>query len=185
MFFFEDLAAKLSQVICTDHEGALVVVDDAVSRIVQWLKFFHAEGGRLLFVGNGGSAAIASHMAADWTKNGGMRALCFNDGAALTCYGNDLGYDRVFELPIERHATYADTLFAISSSGKSQNILAAVRAGSNRASKIVTLSGFSENNPLRSRGMLNFYVPSSSYGVVEVAHLAICHSIIERAMGAA
>ena len=48
-----------------------------------------------MFVGNGGSAGIASHAAIDYTKNGGLRALCFNDGAALTCYGNDLGFDQV------------------------------------------------------------------------------------------
>jgi hypothetical protein len=49
-----------------------------------------------MFIGNGGSAAIASHMAIDFTKNGGMPAMCFNDGAALTCLGNDLGYEEVF-----------------------------------------------------------------------------------------
>ncbi len=167
----------------TDHKGDSLPVSDAFDRVVNWVKFNHGEGGRLLFVGNGGSAAIASHMAIDWLKHGGMRAMCFNDGASLTCLGNDLGYESVFSLPIERHATHYDTLFAISSSGKSENILGAVRAAAGRASKIVTFSGFGERNPLRERGHINFYIRSDDYGVVECCHLALAHGILNHAMG--
>ena len=74
-------------------------------------------GCKMMFIGNGGSAAIASHMAIDFTKNGGMPALCFNDGAALTCLGNDFGYEEVFAGQLRAHARKGDVLFAISSSG--------------------------------------------------------------------
>lgn len=180
--FFAELMTALTLTQITDHAGNPVDLEAAADRFIGWAREHHKEGGRLMFIGNGGSAAIASHMAIDWMKNGGLRTLSFNDGASLTCLGNDLGYESVFGHPIERHAIHEDILIAISSSGKSENILAGVRAASSRASKIVTLSGFEPNNPLRERGHLNFYVHSGDYGVVECAHLSILHGILNRAM---
>lgn len=137
---------------------------------------------RLFFVGNGGSAAIASHMAADWLKNAEFPTFCFNDGPMLTCITNDLGYENSFWVPIDLHGQVGDVLFAISSSGKSKNILSAVEAAKGKRMNIVTLSGFDSNNPLRTMGQVNFYVPSNHYGTVEIAHLAILHSILDEVM---
>ena len=61
----------------------------------------------MIFIGNGGSAAIASHQAVDYWKNGGMRAIAFNDASLLTCISNDFGYPQVFEKPIEMSPTRA------------------------------------------------------------------------------
>ncbi|TAM38080.1 SIS domain-containing protein, partial [bacterium] len=97
----------------------------------------------------------------------------------LTCVSNDLGYENVFSVPIERLAKKGDILFAISSSGKSKNILNAVSSAKKKGCFVISLSGFSSRNPLRSTGSVNFYVPSSSYGAVEIAHLAICHAIVD------
>ena len=60
-----------------------------------------------MFVGNGGSAGICSHLAIDFSKNGGLRAMAFNDPSALTCLGNDLGYENVFAKQIEFHGRAA------------------------------------------------------------------------------
>jgi hypothetical protein len=87
-------------------------------------------GNKLIFVGNGGSASIASHMATDYSKNDGIRSLALNDSSMLTCLGNDLGYEQVFAKQIELHARAKIFLIAISSSGRSPNILYAVKAGS-------------------------------------------------------
>lgn len=135
---------------------------------------------RVFFIGNGGSAAIASHCAADWLKNGRFVASCFNDGAALTCLANDLGYEFVFAEPLTLHGRDGDLLFAISSSGQSENIIKGVRAAVAQRLNVVTLSGFKPDNPLRSMGALNFYVPSERYGHVEIAHLAILHAVLDR-----
>lgn len=134
------------------------------------------------FIGNGGSAAIASHMACDWGKNGRFAALCFNDGAALTCLANDLGYGRVFSDPIKRHCKPGDLLFAISSSGRSMNIINGVWQARHNGATVITLSGFERDNLLRHQGKINFYVPSHRYGVVEISHLAILHNILDRVM---
>jgi D-sedoheptulose 7-phosphate isomerase len=137
---------------------------------------------RLFFVGNGGSAAVASHMAIDWMKNGGFATFGPGDAAQLTCIGNDLGFDNVYSLIIERHGQLGDVLFAISSSGMSEDILQACAAAHRKRMNVITLSGFGEGNFLRSKGQVNFYVPSNQYGVVEISHLAILHSILDEVM---
>ena len=162
----------------TDLFDALSVLQggtDAFGRVLDLLK----SKPRLFFIGNGGSSAIASHMAADFSKNGGFATFCFNDGAALTCISNDLGYENVFSLPIIRHGQPNDVLFAISSSGESQSIIKAVSTAAAKWMNVVTLSGFKPSNKLRKMGLVNFYVPSMSYGVVEIAHLAVLHSILD------
>jgi D-sedoheptulose 7-phosphate isomerase len=132
-----------------------------------------------MFIGNGGSAGIAGHMAIDFTKNGRMPAMCFNDGAALTCLGNDFGYEEVFAYQLRAHARAGDVLFAISSSGASENILRAVTVARARDCAVITMSGFKPGNPLRSMGDVNFYIGLSEYGLVEVAHTAMIHAVVD------
>jgi D-sedoheptulose 7-phosphate isomerase len=142
----------------------------------------HSKGNKLMFVGNGGSAAIASHMAIDFWKNGRIKAAAFNDPSLLTCIANDYGYEHVFEKPIEMFAEKGDLLCAISSSGNSKNILNAADMALKKSCTVITLSGFNEKNPLRSKGDINFYVPSKIYGIVEVVHQHICHLILDTIM---
>ena len=136
---------------------------------------------KVIFIGNGGSAAIASHLSVDYWKNGGMRAIAFNDTSLLTCIGNDYGYPFVFEKPIEMFADEGDVLIAISSSGKSDNILNGAKMARKMKCPVITMSGFKSDNPLRSLGDLNFYVPAptGAYGFVEIAHLTLCHCIVD------
>lgn len=136
-------------------------------------------GGKVYFIGNGGSAAIASHMAIDFWKNGKIPAMTFNDSSLLTCISNDFGYSRVFEKPIEQFMTEKDILFAISSSGQSKNIFNGVREAQLKDCTVITLSGFEKDNLLKSSGNYNFYVPSCQYGYVEMIHQYICHCIID------
>lgn len=131
------------------------------------------------FVGNGGSAAIASHAATDYTKNGGLRAQTFNDASLITCLSNDFSYEEAFGIAVTRFVQHGDCLVAISSSGMSKNILQACRCAQQNGATVLTLSGFFPDNPLRAQGRLNFYVPSHSYGLVESAHTAVLHAILE------
>lgn len=181
--YFSDLAKFGTAASVTTADGSAVTLDDFVEWVIARARQAHDDGRKLMFVGNGGSAAIASHMAQDYSKNGGMRSLAFNDASALTAFGNDLGYENVFAKHIEIHAAAGDLLIAISSSGRSPNILNAVSAARQKACDVVTLSGFGADNPLRRLGDYNLYVPSSSYGFVEISHLAVCHCILDTAMG--
>lgn len=129
----------------------------------------------IYFIGNGASAMMASHMAADTSKNGILRAYALNDPAFLTAISNDLSYDKVFSLPLELYADKDDVLVAISSSGNSPNIIDAIKAARKKGMYIITLSGMKSDNQARKLGNLNIYISSMSYGIVEAAHQAILH----------
>ena len=90
-----------------------------LTTLCQLAKAVHTARGTMNFAGNGASACMASHMALDWTKNAGVRALAYNDLAYLTAIGNDLGYDQTFAQPVAWFADPGDLLVTISSSGNS------------------------------------------------------------------
>lgn len=136
----------------------------------------------IIILGNGGSNAVASHIAQDYTKMLGKRAISFTDPSMLTCYANDYGYENAFKMFLE-HFLQPDTLvITISSSGKSPNILNATEYALASKSDVITMSGFNEDNPLRSlygnKSLMHFYVPSKDYGIVELTHNLILHSVI-------
>jgi len=177
--YFLELGEMMCRVEASDETRRPLGYDEGIRRATEIVRRQTAVGRKVIFVGNGGSAAIASHQAVDYWKNGGMRAISFNDPALLTCVGNDFGYPHVFEKPVAMFADKGDVLIAISSGGRSENILRAAAAGVAAGCRVITLSGFDPDNPLRGRGELNFYVPSDSYGFVEITHLAVCHCIVD------
>lgn len=177
--YFDRLHAALENVQYTRPQGERLDRAAAYDLTLQLAEKAIERGGKLMFIGNGGSAAIASHMAIDFTKNGGMPALCFNDGAALTCLGNDFGYEEVFAGQLRAHARKGDVLFAISSSGSSENILRAVAVARDRGCAVITMTGFKPGNPLRALGDVNFHIGLSDYGLVEVAHTAMIHAVVD------
>jgi D-sedoheptulose 7-phosphate isomerase len=136
---------------------------------------------RIFFIGNGASCSMASHFAADFTKNGGITSFSVNDGALLSCFSNDFSFQTSYMEILKRQLENDDLLVAISSSGKSSNILIAVDYIKNNCerSQIISLSGFNEKNPLRGMGNFNLYVPASEYGLVESVHSYYLHLIID------
>jgi len=181
--YLSTLAGLLKDAEATDGAKRKMALGDGCEWFRRAAHEAHNAGNKIMFVGNGGSAGICSHLAVDFSKNGGLRAMAFNDPSALTCLGNDLGYENVFAKQIEFHARAGDLLVAISSSGRSPNILNAVKAARTANCKLVTFSGLTEDNDLRSAGDINFFVRSKEYGFVEVAHLALCHAFLDIDMG--
>jgi D-sedoheptulose 7-phosphate isomerase len=169
------LATTLSGLEITDRSGSAVPHDDGFLRWVRLTHEVHEARRSLYFVGNGGSAMIASHMAIDASKNGGLRALAFNDPAFLTAISNDVSFDEVFAMPLAKFGQAGDLLMTISSSGNSPNIVRALETGRQAGMHLVTLSGKSPQNRSRSMGDLNFYVPADRYGWVECAHQVVIH----------
>ncbi len=180
-----NFVALLESVKCADYRGSDIDAHEGIETVCGLMMRQSDLGAKIICIGNGGSAAIASHFAIDLWKNGRIKSLAFNDGALLTCISNDFGYEHVFEKPIEFFAEGDDVLFAVSSSGKSENIIRAVRAAKLKGCSVITLSGFGEDNPLRLLGTYNFYVPSSEYGFVEVIHQYLCHCISDIAIAQA
>lgn len=181
--YFSTLEDLLRNSAATDRAQSKIPLAEGCEWVRRAAHESHDAGNKIMFVGNGGSAGIASHLAIDFSKNGGLRAMAFNDPSALTCLGNDLGYDNVFAKQIDFHGRAGDLLVAISSSGRSANILNAVKMARARDCKVVTFSGFTEENDLRKIGDINFFVNSKEYGFVEVSHLALCHAVLDIDMG--
>lgn len=173
--YIETIADGLRGMAVTDRSGAVLSPGEGVARWVAMTRATHERGCQLYIIGNGGSAGMASHMAADACKNGHLRAMAFNDAALLTATSNDLAYDQVFSLPLERLARPGDLVIAISSSGNSPNIVRALEAGRTLGLGTVTLTGMRADNRARTLGDLNFFVPLARYGWAESAHQVILH----------
>lgn len=179
MNYLEQVSDCFSKIEVQNRKQKRVPLEKAILTVVARVMTAARVGNKVVIIGNGGSAAIASHMAIDLLKNARVPALSFNDPSSLTCFTNDLGYDAVFAKPLEALSKSGDILIAISSSGKSSNILRAVKVARGKKNLVITLSGFSNANPLRKTGGINFYVPSKSYGFVELTHSVICHWITD------
>lgn len=177
--YFDNLGKAIKEVVVTSSNGEKHGFSEAIDQAIRIITEQASSGGKVVFIGNGGSAAISSHMAIDFSKNAGIRALAFNDSSLLTCLSNDYGYEHVFEKSVEISLDSKDVLVGISSSGSSKNILRGVSAARTIGAKIVTFSGFDKGNPLRKLGDINFYVPRSHYGQVEISHLSICHCLVD------
>lgn len=170
----------LASVEITDRTGRRSDTEGAVLSTVESLEELRESGGHLYLVGNGGSAAIVSHAVADFLKFGRLRAATLHDSPLLTCMSNDFGYEAAFARILSTVAASEDALIAVSSSGQSANIRNAAAEMRRRGGRVVTLSGFKRDNPLRSLGDVNFWIDSSDYGMVEIGHLFLLHNLADR-----
>ncbi len=145
----------------------------------------NSNGCKTMVIGNGGSAAMASHVAVDFSKNAGIRMINFNEADLITCLANDYGYAHWMAKAIELYGDDGDQVILISTSGKSPNVINAAKTARDMGCKVITFTGFDEDNPLKSNGDLNFWVNSRAYNVVEMIHhiwlLAVCDMIIGKA----
>ena len=171
----DDITGLLSALRCTDRAGASLEPDAAFGGWKQVAEECRRDRRAIYLIGNGASASMASHFAADLAKNAHLHTEVFSDLSLITAIGHDMGYEHVFSEPLSRRAQAGDMLIAISSSGRSPNVMAAVRVARDHGLTVVTLSGMKEDNPLRAAGDLNFYVPARTYGYAETCHSSILH----------
>ena len=173
--YLNSLNQLMLQVEVTDSTGAVFSTEEGAARAVQMIIDARAASHKVMLGGNGGSAAIVSHAQNDLSEAADVRAMVFTEEPVLTARANDHGYGSVFERPIELWAEPGDVMITVSSSGKSENIIRALEAAKKQGCNLVTFSGFSQDNPSRGLGDVNFYVPSSVYAYVETAHMALIH----------
>lgn len=183
--YVKNLTEILNGVCVTDEHGKEIPVNNAIEKVVEMMITIKIAGKKVMLVGNGGSSAIASHGQNDFCKACNIKALTFHETSVLTAFTNDINYESAFSLQVEMWAEKGDMLVAISSSGQSENILNAANEANQKGCHVVSLSGFNSDNKLRSLGQINFYVPSLSYGCVELSHDIILHSISDFVMSAA
>lgn len=155
-----------------------------LQKVIGILKEIKNSKSCLYLIGNGGSAAIAEHMAVDFIKCNKIKAITFSGTPLLTCFTNDYGHEFALQKAIEKFAEAGEVLIAISSSGSSKNILNACDSAKKMGMTVITFSGFAENNPLNGKGDYNFWVNSRSYGYLEMAHNVLIHYINDATFGA-
>ncbi len=174
---FQALIAKSE---FTDHQGNLLAHDDGIQKNLEMLKALRARDGNLFLVGNGGSAAVVSHILTDFINVAKLNARTLHESSLLSCMSNDYGYENSFSEPLSTLARENDLLIAVSSSGRSQNIHNAVKSIKQAGGEAITLSGFGQDNPLRSIGALNIWLGAKNYGLVEIGHLFYLHYLSGR-----
>ena len=158
---------------------------DAVATFADLLLSARQTGNAVFFIGNGGSAATASHFANDisvGTRTGDgkpFRAISLTDNVAvMTALANDEGYEKMFVDQLKVHMRDGDALVAISASGNSLNVIAAVEYAKSRGATIVGLTGF-DGGKLRELSDISLHVPTArgEYGPVEDLHMIFDHLI--------
>jgi len=170
----------LSHCKITGKDGKAAELEQGLAAVMQMLVQVRGRGCSVYIIGNGGSASIASHAVVDFVNVAKLRAFTLHESSLLTCMSNDYGYENAFPRILAQVAKSGDVLIAISSSGSSMSICNAVAQMKDIGGSVITLSGFSHDNPLSLLGDLNIWLDSSDYGLVEIGHQFILHNISDR-----
>jgi D-sedoheptulose 7-phosphate isomerase len=160
---------------------------EPIDEIIRVIEHARDERRQIFVIGNGGSAATASHMMNDLCKGTlghkgdapwpRLRVIALTDNVSLmTAWANDTEYRHIFSEPLKNLAQRGDVLIAISASGNSPNIVAAVEAAKEMGVKVIGLAGFG-GGKLSQMADVSFLVPSDGYGPVEDVHMILDHII--------
>ena len=162
--FFADFFTRQNQVLFEiDYSRELI-------QFMELCRTVSERGGKMIFAGNGGSSSIASHAAADFTKQSKIRTIAFNDHNLMSAYSNDYGQERWIAQCIDDYSDPEDAVVLLSCSGKSKNVINAADIAKKKRLQVVTFTGFKSENILRSSGDLNFWVNSQDFNITEATH---------------
>jgi len=150
-----------------------------IEKIAKALEKAEKTGKQVFVMGNGGSAATASHIATDWSKTAErqgkplLRCLSLNDNVPfMTAISNDLGYDAVFVRQLENLLNRNDVVVIISGSGNSPNVIKAAEFAHKKGALVNAMTGFS-GGKLRKIADICLHIESDQYGVIEDLHMAV------------
>jgi len=175
---------KFSQIIgltkITDVQKQVCDLEVGILSLQERLLRLKNDYKNLYIIGNGGSAGVAAHAVTDFFNVAKIRASTLHESSLLTCMANDFGYENAAARMLAQLLNPGDVVIAISSSGNSINMRNAATISSEKGAYVVTLTGFSVDNPLRNLGHINIWLDSNDYGFVEVGHQFILHNIADR-----
>ena len=143
------------------------------------------KNAKLIFAGNGASAAISAHAAVDFTKQAKVRGITFNEADLITCYSNDFGYENWMSEAIKSYHNKNDAVVLTSVSGESPSTVNAAKTAKDLGLMVITFSGKSVENSLKSIGDINFWVDSRAYNIVECIHMIWVTTVIDSIVGKA
>ena len=152
---------------------------ELINESVNMINNTKSQGGRVVIVGNGGSASIASHVSVDFVKVAKVPSFTFNNSNLITCFVNDYGQENWVTESIKSYTLNNDLIILISSSGTSMNIINAANYCKEKKINLISLSGFELSNPLKKLGNINFHVNSKDYNFIEMTHHIILLSIVD------
>lgn len=155
----------------------------AIESFIDLLLEARKNGNNIYIMGNGGSAATASHFTCDFNKGLSykkdirFKMICLNDNiATMLAYSNDLGYENVFQEQLKNFLKKDDVVIGISGSGNSKNILNAVEYANELGAKTVGLTGF-DGGKLKDIVDVSIHADINNMQVAEDVHMMICHML--------
>lgn len=166
------------------NAAAETIPEAAFGKMIDVLGAAHRDGARIFVIGNGGSAATASHFACDFGKNAvepgkpRFKVIALTDSTpAITAYGNDNGYASVFKEQLVNLMQAGDVVLAISASGNSPNIIEAVTYARDNGATVIGMDGF-KGGQLSQLAHHAITVPAKTYEQVEDLHMILTHMIV-------
>ncbi len=170
-----DMNEAMVKIAVSDEKNVSLDTDAALERWIDISEEIRKRSGTFFLCGNGASATIAEHLSHDCFQNADFFTQTCAETSHLTAISNDISYENVFSYRIGKTLKKGDMLITISSSGNSPNIIKAIETAREKGVFVVTLSGKKPDNQSRKMGDLNFYIPLSTYGMVESAHAMLMH----------
>ncbi len=175
--FLDDYWSRYQKILFDSRDDfSLLVLRNAISDI-------HKSRGKLIFVGNGASASLASHAATDFTKQAKIPSIAFNDHNLITALSNDYGYDNWVKKALEFYAEPSDMVIFISVSGESRNLINGLNYALEESICTASLTGASSLNSLKNKSKYSLWVNSKAYNIVESIHTIWITLIIDLFVG--
>jgi D-sedoheptulose 7-phosphate isomerase len=182
---FGDAAAFADAYFATLHQAVATVGRDRIMAAAQLLEDAHRRRASVFTFGNGGSAAIANHLACDHCKgvatDTALRPIVVSLSTnieIITAIANDIGFADIFAYQLRTQARPGDVVVAVSSSGASENIVRAVDWARGNGVKIIAMTGFAGGLAAQAADV-NLHVTADNYGVIEDTHQALMHILAQ------
>jgi D-sedoheptulose 7-phosphate isomerase len=179
--------SKKIQIIIAEHQAVFLKFDDLIPKISQVadeLKACLKRGGKILLMGNGGSAADSQHIAAEIVgryklERRGLAAIALTtDTSIITSIANDYGYDYIFARQIEGLCRPEDVVIGITTSGNSKNVVAAIEEANNLGAITIGLTGCT-GGKLNELCNFNLVIPSNDTPRIQEAHIFVGHVLCD------
>ncbi len=174
--FFSNQFKKINFLLCSIDLKKIKQIVDSILKVKK-------NKGKVIIVGNGGSASTASHFSVDLSVNGKIKTISFNEYNLITALSNDFGYEKWVEKSIEIYGKKMDLLILISCSGNSKNLVNANKLALKKGIKVITITGCSKKNKLNSnKKNLRIWIDSKDYNIIEIVHHTLLLTIIDNLM---
>ena len=175
--FLDDYYSRYQKILFDSRD------DESILKLRNVIYETYLNKGKLIFVGNGASASLASHAATDFTKQAKIPSIAFNDHNLITALANDYGYHNWAAKAIEFYSEPNDMVIFISVSGESSNLVEGINFANKISLSTASLTGSSQTNSLKQKSKYSLWVNSKAYNIVESIHTIWITLIIDLFVG--